>query len=52
MNTIDADIAVKLKEIQVQSDAEKKAKLQTQLQVLQIRKQIISLQQRIDQLKD
>jgi hypothetical protein len=51
MNRIDADITIKEKEIQVEQDGEKKAKLQNQLQVLRIRKQIISLQQRIEQLR-
>ncbi len=51
MDKIDADIAVKQKEIEVQQDGEKKAKLQKQLAVLQIRKQIISLQNRVEQLR-
>lgn len=52
MNDLSADIAIKQKEIQVENDVTKKAELQKQLQVLQIRKQIEGLRQRIDQIRN
>ena len=51
MREIDADIAIKQKQIEVEVDSTKKSDLQNQLQVLRVRKQIIGLQQRIEQLK-
>lgn len=51
MEDINGQILVKSKEVEVEKDAKKKALLQNQLQILQIRKQIIGLQQRIDNLR-
>ncbi len=50
MDEIDAQIAVKQKQVQVEFDPEKKTEYQKQLQKLQLRKQIKSLMDRIDQL--
>ena len=43
METIDADIAIKQKEIEVEVDSTKKQILKKQLQVLKIRKQLNNL---------
>jgi|TARA_B110000211_G_scaffold234335_1_gene303562 hypothetical protein len=51
MEKVLADIAVKNKQIQVEVDPQKKAEYQKQLQVLHIRKQIIGLQTRIEQIR-
>ena len=51
MSEIQGEIEVKRKEIQVETDANKKAELQSELQILLIKKQIESLKNRIDQMK-
>ena len=50
MDDIDAKIAVKQKQIQVEVLPEKKAEFQNQLRKLQLRKQIKVLLKRIEQL--
>lgn len=51
MSEIQGKIEVKRKQIQVEKDANKKAELQNELQVLLIKKQIETLKNRIDQMK-
>ena len=50
-NEIDGKIAVKQKEISVEQDPNKRAILQKDLQILNLRKQIISFQNRIEQIR-
>jgi len=52
MNNINAKIEVKRKQIAVEVDPARKEKHKKQLQVLQIRKQIIDLQNRIENLNN
>lgn len=49
---IGAKIEVKRKEISVENDFNRKAKLQKELQILELRKQIISFQNRIEQIRN
>lgn len=49
---IGAKIEVKQKEISVEQDFNRKAKLQKELQILELRKQIISFQNRIEQIRN
>jgi len=51
-NDIGAKIEVKRKEISVEKDFNRKAKLQKELQILELRKQIISFKERIEQIKN
>lgn len=51
-NTIGAKIEVKRKEISVENDFNKKARLQKELQILELRKQIISFQEKITQIRN
>jgi hypothetical protein len=51
-NNINGKIAVKQKEISVEQDPNKKAKLNNDLQILNLRKQIISFQERIEQIRN
>ena len=51
-NEIDGKIAVKQKEVTVEHDPNRKAKLQKDLQILNLRKQIISFQYRIEQIRN
>lgn len=51
-NEIDGKIAVKQKEVAVEHDPNRKAKLQKDLQILNLRKQIISFQYRIEQIRN
>ena len=51
-NDIDGKIAIKQKEISVENDFNRKAKLQKELQILELRKQIISFQNRIKQIRN
>jgi hypothetical protein len=48
---MNADISVKQKEIQVELDAEKLGRLKRELEVLNLRKKVIDLNGRIDQLR-
>ena len=48
---INADIAVKQKEIQVELDNFKRGRLQRELEVLKLREKVIDLNSRIDQLR-
>lgn len=50
-NEICAKIEVKRKEISVESDYNRKARLQKELQILELRKEIISFQERIEIIK-
>lgn len=50
-NDIGARIEVKRKEISVEKDFNRKAKLQKELQILELRKQINSFQERIEQIR-
>ena len=49
---INGKIAVKQKEISVEQNPNKKAELQKDLQVLNLRMQIISFQNRIEQIRN
>lgn len=51
-NDIDGKIAIKQKEISVEQDFNRKVKLQKELQILELRKQIISFQNRIEQIRN
>lgn len=51
-NDIDGKIAVKQKEISVEHDPNKRAILQKDLQILNFRKQIITIQNRIEQIRN
>lgn len=51
-NDINGKISLKQKEISVEQDPNKKAKLNNDLQILNLRKQIISFQQRIEQIRN
>lgn len=51
-NDIDGKIAVKQKEISVEREPNKRAVLHRDLQVLNLRKQIISFQERIEQIRN
>lgn len=50
MEDLDDKIAVKRKQVEVENDPDKKAEYNKQLQKLMIKKQIKSLQKRIEQL--
>lgn len=50
-NEISAKIEVKRKEISVETDYHRKARLQKELQILELRKQIIFFQERIEIIK-
>lgn len=51
-NEINAKIEVKRKEISVENDFNRKTKLQKELQILELRKQINSFQERIEQIRN
>lgn len=51
-NDINGKIAVKQKEISVEQDPNKRAKLNNDLQILNLRKQIITFQKRIEQIRN
>lgn len=51
-NDIDGKIAIKQKEISVEHDPNKKAKLNNDLKILNLRKQIMTFQERIVQLRN
>lgn len=51
IQNINADIAIKNKEVQVELDSVKKKRLQRELEVLYLRKKVIELTDRIDNLR-
>tara|TARA_B100000795_G_C22475623_1_gene314682 strand:+ start:376 stop:582 length:207 start_codon:yes stop_codon:yes gene_type:complete len=51
IQNITADIAIKNKEIQVELDSLKKSRLQRELEVLNLRKKVLDLTDRIDNLR-
>jgi len=52
MDDINGKILVKQKQVQVEQDVDKKAEYQKQLKVLMIRKRIIDLQDRIENINN
>ncbi len=49
---INGKISVKQKEISIEQNPNKKAKLNNDLQILNLRKQIITFQKRIEQIRN